>query len=393
MSRRLASIALACLFGSGCGTQAEEPSATGGAAGTSATGGASVGGSAGTSATGGASTGGSAGSGGASGTTGGSGGDAALVPVFIAQGHQGRTTVSFDDGHTFTHEHSEDDSYPCFVDDQHDCDHSEFAGRGIAYGDGAFVITWGWGHPGTLQRSTDGFTWDTVATETPTFADVAYGKGKFVACGNPTQVSTDGLTWTEGGPLSFDFNYRGIEFVPSGGGTFVVTGESGDQRDISVSSDGVVWHSATTRPDLCGAYLRGVAGNETTLVVASGQGHVCYSTDAGDTWTQKDVADGFSSPILWTGTEFMIWNRSTLWRSADGEEWQSEATTPDVAIGPVARSDQGTFVAANDGWLVWYEEQQFYRSVDGVNWDVLEQGTAFTGSHPIYFFGFGYVQP
>ena len=35
-----------------------------------------------------------------------------------------------------------------------DCDHSENAGRGIAYGDGWFVVTWGWGprHVATQQR-------------------------------------------------------------------------------------------------------------------------------------------------------------------------------------------------------------------------------------------------
>ena len=42
-------------------------------------------------------------------------------------------------------------------------------------------------------------------------------------------------------------------------------------------------------------------------------------------------------------------------------------------IGAVARGPHGTFVASNDGWLVWYEKQQFFRSSDGVHWDVLDK--------------------
>jgi hypothetical protein len=63
-----------------------------------------------------------------------------------------------------------------------------------------------------------------------------------------------------------------------------------------------------------------------------------------------------------------------------------------VVIGPVARSPEGTFVAANDGWMVWYEQQRFYRSEDGVAWETLP-ADAFVGSHPIYFMAHGRVTP
>ncbi|HXK16308.1 MAG TPA: hypothetical protein VNG33_00790, partial [Polyangiaceae bacterium] len=138
------------------------------------------------------------------------GGATKLVGVFVGQGHEGRITRSCDDGLTFPYNHSADDTFRCFIDADHDCDHSENAGRGLAFGDGAFVATWGWGHPGKLQRSTDGKAWDDVMTATPTFADIAYGNSLFVACANPTRVSSDGKTWDTGGKLSFDFNYRGI---------------------------------------------------------------------------------------------------------------------------------------------------------------------------------------
>lgn len=314
-----------------------------------------------------------------------------MVGVFVAQGHEGRITRSCDDGESFPYDHSADDSFRCFVDAEHDCDHSELAGRGLAFGQGSFVATWGWGHPGTLQRSTDGQAWSDVLTDTPTFADLAYGNALFVACGNPTRISADGVSWEEGGKLSFDFNYRGIEFVPAGGGTFIVTGESGEQRAISRSQDGKLWLSASTRPELCGQQLRGIAGSEAATIVVSAKGHVCRSLDAGDTWSFAQLAERFTSPPLWTGDEFLIYSGAELYRSPDAETWTHQTITPgSISIGALARSPQGTLVAANDGWQVWYDKQQLFRSIDGVNWTLLEK-TAFKGSHPLNFLSFGYV--
>jgi hypothetical protein len=321
------------------------------------------------------------------------GGAPAAVPVFVAQGHHGRVTRSCDDGRTFPFNHSRDDAFRCFSDAEHDCDHSEVAGRGLAFGQGSFVATWGWGHPGTLQRSTDGEAWPDVMLDTPTFADVAFGNSLFVAGGNPTHVSKDGVTWEMGGKLSFDFNYRGIEFVPAGGGTFVVAGESGEQRGISISHDGKIWRAALERPAPCGQELRGIAGSDSVIVLASAQGHVCRSVDGGNVWTHHAVTERFTSPPLWTGTEFWLYSGAARWKSVDGVEWTSQAIEPgSISIGPLARSSSGTLVAANDGWQVWYEKQQFFRSTDGVHWQALP-ASAFTGSHPITFVSFGYVAP
>jgi hypothetical protein len=96
---------------------------------------------------------------------------------------------------------------------------------------------------------------------------------------------------------------------------------------------------------------------------------------------------------VWTGSEFFVYEGNILYRSPDGAAWQSEPLDlPGAAIGPLARSPEGTFVAANDGWMVWYEKQQFYRSEDGVSWEALPPG-AFKGSHPIYFMAHGQVTP
>lgn len=316
------------------------------------------------------------------------------VPVFIAQGHYGRTTISCDDGHTWIHDTSQDDAVRCFENDL-DCDHNEFAGRGIAWGDGQFVLAWGWGEPGTLSRSDDAYTFTTVMTDTPTFADVAFGNGRFVANNSPTRISDDGgLTWSEGGPLDIGINTRAIEFVPHGDGWFIVAGESGDQRAIVRSPDGVTWTPASERPPECGSYTRGIAYGADVVVLASGDGSVCRSPDGGDTWARIPLADRLTSPPVWTGAEFFVYDGGTLHRSPDGAMWTSAPVIGDgVTVGPLARSPEGTFVAANDGWMVWYDQQKLYRSPDGLTWETLIIGDAFTGSHPIYFMAHGRVQP
>ena len=314
------------------------------------------------------------------------------VPVFVAQGHHGRTTISCDDGKTWIQDRSQDDAVRCFEGDL-DCDHEAYAGRGIAFGDGVFVLTWGWGKPGTLVRSTDANTFDVVMTETPTFADVAYGAGRFIANSGTTKLSDDlGLTWADGGPLAIDVNTRSIEYFPHGDGVYIVTGESGENRTIVRSPDGVTWTPASQRPPECGTYAYGMAYGNDTIVLASGNGGICSSPDGGDTWTFNPVSAQFSSPPVWTGSEFYVYDGATLWRSADGAAWLSEAVTPGVSIGALARSPDGTMVATNAGWMAWYEKQQFYRSTDGKTWEVLAPGT-FVGSHPINFISHGTVTP
>jgi hypothetical protein len=57
-----------------------------------------------------------------------------------------------------------------------------------------------------------------------------------------------------------------------------------------------------------------------------------------------------------------------------------------------AVSDEGTIVGVSGGWNQHYDAQVFYRSEDGVHWEVLP-GDAYTGGHPIKVVAFGYGQP
>jgi len=68
------------------------------------------------------------GSGGDAGSGDAGSGDAGSTPVFVAQGHAGRTTVSCDDGNTWVANRSDNDSIVCFTNGV-DCDHQSGAGR------------------------------------------------------------------------------------------------------------------------------------------------------------------------------------------------------------------------------------------------------------------------
>ena len=326
------------------------------------------------------------------GASGGGGGEPGGLPAFLAQGHMGRTTLSCDGGETFAANQSENDDFRCWSGADTDCDHNALAGRGLAFGNGVWIATFGWGAPGTIQRSVNGVDWEVVATDTPTFADVAFGNGIFVANNSPTRISTDGLTWTDGGSLDLMINTRSISFVPDGDGVWIVTGESGENRDIIRSFDGVTWTPATTRPPTCGQYVRNIAYGNGVIALFSGAGHVCTSTDGGDTWALNPVNDYLTSTGVLTGSEFFVWAGGERFRSADGATWTSDVGTPgDLSLdGPVAVAPDGRFVGVHQSWDNYYEEQRFVFSDDGLAW---QTASAFVGSHPINFIEFGGVEP
>ena len=379
-----------------------------GAGGSGATGGDEEGGEGGTSASagkggsaqggassGGSNSGGKAGSaqGGstAAGGSGGSGAPAGLVPAFMAIGHQQRSTISCDDGRTWTHDQAADDTECWGEDSMPDCDHSPYAGRGLTYGNGWFVGAWGWGDPGTIRRTKDGVTWETVMDESPTFAGLAYGKSTFVADGSPAFTSTDAETWDEQGDTKLGVLYRGIGFVPYDGGRFIAVGQDGDNLAISHSADGKTWTKAADNGG-CGKSFLGIAGNADIAVLSQEDGGLCWSDDGGANWTRTSAGSSLTSNPIWTGTEFLVYNRARLYRSANGKTWTNEATVPnDLDLGQIARSPEGTFVAGNHEWQHWYDSQEFYRSTDGKNWESLSSD-AFTGSHPVKFVQFGYVE-
>jgi hypothetical protein len=374
-----------------CGGSEDSGGSSGGSSGNGGTygsGGSATGGTGGN-------TGGAAGDGNG-GSGGGSGGTPGLVPMFVAQGHMGRTTLSCDDGQTWIENKSDDDSVICF--DGTDCDHNPGAANGITWHDDAFFATFGWGSPpGEVRRSLDGISWDPVLTGT-TFGDIAAGMGKVMGAARQPQASDNqGDTWTELDYLDIGdiYNIREAAFADYQTGRFVFAGNDGDNRVIAVSSDGLTFSAPSFPADCDVSFYRtgGIAfGNGAILITSSGV-NACRSTDGGDTWQTVDIGTGFDSLLLFTGSEFVGWGGGKKWSSSDGATWTSVDTSPtSVVLGAVAVSDQGTFVGVSGAWGQDYENQRFYRSTDGVSWTEVPSGN-FTGSHPIVDIAFGHANP
>jgi hypothetical protein len=335
------------------------------------------------------------------------GGQEERVRLFVAQGHAGRTLVSCDDGHTWRADRSDAPDARCGTRPT-DCDHTPSAARGIAFGNGWFVATFGWGLPGSIRRSRDGVTWERVA-EGSTYGSMVYGNGRFLAASSAPMVSTDdGATWGRGGtPDLATWTVRRAGFGGTGG-VFVLFAEDGSTRDWAISTNhGATWARPQAIPAACGVdqWAGGIVSGNGVLVAMNGS-TACRSLDDGRTWTQGSVGGTVLSRLVWTGSEFMAWGRRSstdqpsLFRSADGATWTTVATqtrrrSPDgsVTLGegpPLEAVAHGgdTFVGVNGGWDVWYEKQLFYRSTDGVTWDVLPAGAS-TGGHPIQHIAFG----
>jgi hypothetical protein len=284
-----------------------------------------------------------------------------------------------------------------------DCGHSPGFSKGVEFGAGVFVATWGWGWPGAVATSTNGIDW-TTTLDNDTFGGLRYGGDRFVVASRTPQTSIDGLTWMPSEEADFVggdgvtlWSVRRFGYSDYGGGRFVAYASGDSSIDTLVSSDGgTSWWRPSSLPADClgegpGAY-GDIIGNGEVILMVDGDGHSCRSTDGGDTWTSSIITDQrIASSGVWTGEEFWFWGWGNRYRSTDGVAWTTEAITSNADVGPVARSDDGTLVAVNNVWL-GYDEQVFLRSTDGLVWDTLD-ASAYTPSHPIFFITHGFAEP
>lgn len=354
------------------------------------------------------------------------------VPVLLAVGHVGRTIMTCDDGQSWVNNRSYDtegDQHVCgstapvtcfqegivcsywSVDDATchsdpnatwcDCDHHPGSGTGVAFGDGQFVSSWGWGPKGSLRRTADGAAF-AMTDEGSTFTGVAYGQGRFIAGSrNPKYSDDGGATWQAGTTIDLQspsgatiWNARQFAFADVAGGRWVITGADGANVDVRISADnGLSWAPPSTLPPECGDGARGIASGDGRIVIAHSAGHVCTSNDGGGTFLLANVGAEIRTTVLYDGSEFLAWGNGTRFSSPDGLTWTTTALTSNVHIGAVAFNPvTQTLVAVRGGWTNWYDKQRFYRSTDGgITWD--EATGAYVGSHPIGELTFGWADP
>jgi hypothetical protein len=352
----------------------------------------------------------------------------AKVPIFIAQGFFGRTTFSCDDGKTWVGNRSwdlEGDPMMCGMKQSASCDDascsfspqggacqqtaccndSPDAPKGIAYGNGVFAASWGWGGGGwgTVRRSTNGIDW-TETYPSGGFGDVAFGAGHFVAASRSPLWSTDGATWNDkitadyrDGADQIVWSVRRMGYADTMGGRFV-TYATPNAAELVSSDGGQTWWKPTVWPADCAAggissYGDILYGNG-AIVIVDYAGTACRSIDGGVTWATSPTGVGtILSRGVWTGSEFRFWGQGVMISSPDGVTWKQTALPGAPWIeGPVVRSPvTGTYVAIANLWD-GYAKQSFLRSTDGVSWQALPAGS-FAPSHPLMYMTFGYVDP
>lgn len=319
-----------------------------------------------------------------------------LVPAFVLQGHLGRTALSCDDGRTWVFDQSNEvgDGTCWSGTNEIECDHNEGAGRGLASGNGQFFAMFGWGTPSTLRHTQNGIDWD-LRIESATdesYGGVAYIDGVLLAAGRMSKTSSDdGLTWAD--PIDTGMVGWNVRRAGAAGDRFVIVGDS---DDVVMSADlGQSWAAPEVLPAGCGAGIQtegGIAFGAGVILIVGNDGTACYSSDGGTTFGQANVGGNVESHLVWSGTDFVVYGGGNAYRSPDGEEWAPTPISPNVNLGAIAVSDQGTFAAVEGGWgeNFWYAGQEFFRSQDGINWESLPVGS-YTGGHPVRTMTFGYV--
>lgn len=350
------------------------------------------------------------------------------VPIVVAQGHVGRTTLSCDDGLTWKANRSFDleghqlvcgDTTPvvcgktackmratdgsCGQQAVCDCVHGTGFSKGVVVAKNQVLATFGWGWPGAVLRSHDGATWSpTLDLPMALYPNIVFGDDRFVLyTGFKPVVSDDGRQWRYTTPPNPNEGGRASAFLDYGAGRFIA---AADNDVIRVSSDrGETWHLAASVPKGCTDGI-GVAqtiptGNGVAVMVSADKRMACRSGDGGETWTLHSITSFtggifFQVPVFANGM-FLAWvndwssqpSHGIRYSSTDGMTWTATPIPDAIWLGSTGVTAKGTLLSS------WgkYGDQVISRSTDnGLTWARLPQ-TAFVASHALTRFGAGYV--
>ena len=327
---------------------------------------------------------------------------AALVPVFMAQGHLGRTVMSCDDGRTWVNDRSDSDAGHCWREpNQIECDHTPISGVGLDTGGGTFFANFGWGYNGSLRRSTDGKNWE-VVKDGAWGGGVSYSDGVVLwLAGGDWPVSMDkGATWG-GSSQAIPGGYFASRVLSRAGTKIVVSGDdpaaglfsnnSGRTwASVDLSDAGTVWQRSVQLAEGNGVLVTVSSRLDSAFTLTT---YAATSTD-GLTWRGKEIYQGSDQNYGWngiffTGAEFVSFSNGNKMVSAGGMTWSGTPISNSGAVhGPLARAQNGTWVSIPNNWDQYYERQKAFRSTDGINW---EQIATWPGGHPITRLVSGYL--
>lgn len=298
--------------------------------------------------------------------------------IFVAAGHGMNVVVSRDDGKTWQKS----------FQGRPGGDHGYWAvWNNIAYTNGVFAISSGWGAPGTIIATDDGKNWKHL-TAGKTNMSRKGGKpydmkttmqflgvdGSFIM---PLAATPDfGKTWTvkspygwkdkSGNKLKIDIGHASMAY---GDGRVLVIGDKGP----GIYSDdlGKTWEHISAK--VVPWAERGSKGilyhNGAFLLLRSGD-HILRSTDKGLTWkshklgVERPGSRSFGLSVV--GDEVWVTGKTSM-KSKDGMNWE-KLSAKDLS-GQVAISEQGTLInvsrkrlsilRSTDGGKTWSEVYKY----------------------------------
>jgi photosystem II stability/assembly factor-like uncharacterized protein len=325
------------------------------------------------------------------------------VPVFMAAGHSGNVVISYDDGKTWE---STFYGYPCG-------DHGYWTvWNSLAYTDGVFALSMGWGAPGTIIATDDGKTWRHLTGpdrqprrksdkpyDMPTSMHMIAVDGAFIL---PLAATHDfGQTWHETSRWGFrDAAGERIKVnlghpsLAHDGSRVIAIGNEGP----AVYSDdlGRTWvpMRVTVEP-WEGRGAKGIIGKDGVFLIVKGDGAtVLRSDDGGMTWQAHPLGveqpAGRSFGLSRIGDAFIVTGSGRSRISEDGITWRD--LPEGFPNGRIAVSGKGTWISVSR------KRHGILRSTDrGETWEEVYTFTpdpgATGGAQGFADIAFGHVKP
>lgn len=284
------------------------------------------------------------------------------VPAFVVAGHGGRILLSKDDGKTWKQTFF---GHPSG-------DHGVWATRTMTYGDGLFVVAFGWGAPTSWLASDDGVHWRHLTSGQTKLPEgkgnprimpgtwgLAAGKGTFVGTGYMTTGATSDFgktfqSFSMWGAFKNDprgkFQTHHLDPIYCGdaSGRFLVLGDNraadGPKFGHLFASDdqGKTWKWLNPKGLEASSGRGSLASNGKLLLMTD--------KDATQVWTSSDSGESWAGPHA-TGTqraslnvvdgEFWLCGKSSR-ASKDGITWRD---LPKLPEGQILSSGQGTLIS------------------------------------------------
>ncbi len=249
-----------------------------------------------------------------------------------------------------------------------------FAPNDIGFGGGRYVCA----VSGSAAVSTDLSTWTT--TPLPVLGGarearaVVFGPIGFVivGAGGFIGTSSDGANWVNRCNNKIPDNLRRIAYAD---GRWLVAGEAG----VYSSPDGVAWSTAASFAEPSWGNAAVVYGGGIALA-AGGGSTLLRSTDRGVTWATVASGPGSLSEMAFGDGRFVgVAAGRRLVSSTDGITWTEGEGLP-ASGGPSFNRlvcHAGRWIAQGVRWALSGEQDQpvFAVSSDGINWDLLPEGT------------------